>query len=741
MTLWNTIKMKLGFDVSKGEFSLIPRLKAIFSEVIKTEPKETLERAKKKEFSVGQTVRTYNTNDNFFIKGSHKGGMGIVLFAERQQDNLYCALKTIREERLKSKEEREAFIKRFRWESQVWTILGKHRNIVQAYWFDRTSNYINYKPLLIMEYIERHPEYGNTLDECLRKTTLSIPTILDFSIQALTGLLYAQRVIKDELDMVFVHRDLKPSNIMIAKDGIVKVTDFGLVKAFEDIEGDLELKVEDGGVERVSVLKTGGICGTPPYMAPEQWLGEEPDERADIYAMGCIMYGMITGNKPFAPFAGPKFKEQHLCENPFPPKKGGAEIPEELSHLILKLLEKEKEKRIQTIYELREELHEIHKRLTGRRIEVKDEPEELTVWDLTNQGNGFKFLGFKDKAINCYRKALRINPEYEWALHGLGHAFADKGLLNEAIKEYREALRINPEFAETHNNLGIVLKDKGLLDEAISEFREALRINPEHIKARYNLGNVLKDKGLLDEAMKECREALRINPEDAEAHNNLGVVLYKKGLLDEAIKEYREALRINPEDTLAHNNLGVVLYKKGLLDEAIKEYREAIRVNPAYANAHYGLGISLHDKGLLDEAMKGYTEAMRLDPKHADAYKKRGDVYYEIGQHERAIADYDEAIRLDPSYSFAYNNRGIAYRVLGQYQSAISDYDEAIRTNPRFAKPYYNKALCLQKNLKRYEEALEIWKKYLELAKDDPQEKDWISKAKEHIKDLEKKLK
>lgn len=461
--------MKLGFDVSKDAISPSPRLKGRFSGGIKTEPEEASEKAKKKEFS----IRTSHTELKFLIKSAHEGGMGIVYIAEKETDRKLYALKTVREVS-------EAFIKRFKWESQVWIILGKHRNIVQAHWFDEISG----RPLLIMECIEGDRRYGSTLHGWLRKTTLNVPTVLDVAIQSCTGLLYAQRMIKEELNMSFVHRDLKPSNIMITKDGIVEVTDFGLVKAFTDIDGNIELRVKDDLGERVSVLKTGGICGTPPYMAPEQWLAEEPDERTDIYALGCILYEMIRGRPPFLGPTKELLMKQHLEEIPAPPERTAEKIPEGLSRIIMKCLEKKRERRIQTFHELRERLQEINETVTGKRLDVKDEPEELNAKELNDQGNGFRSLGFLQKAINCYEKALEIDPRYAVAHNNLGSAYYNKGMLDDAITCYKNAIEIDPRYRPARYNLRLAYYKKGMPEEAIKSFENFIKFAPPQYARR-----------------------------------------------------------------------------------------------------------------------------------------------------------------------------------------------------------------------------------------------------------------
>ena len=127
--------------------------------------------------------------------------------------------------------------------------------------------------------------------------------------------------------------------------------------------------------------------------------------------------------------------------------------------------------------------------------------------------------------------------------------------LDAAIDSYKQALKIKPDYAEAHNNMGNALQDKGELDAAIESCKQALKIKSDYAAAHYNIGNALKDKGELDAAIDSYKQALKIKPGYAEAHNNMGVSLQNKGELDAAIDSYKQALKIKPDYVSAKSQM------------------------------------------------------------------------------------------------------------------------------------------------------------------------------------------
>lgn len=143
-----------------------------------------------------------------------------------------------------------------------------------------------------------------------------------------------------------------------------------------------------------------------------------------------------------------------------------------------------------------------------------------------------------------------------WLGHNnLGVALAQKGEADKAIEHFRKALAINPDYAETCCNIGNALLQKWQVDDAITHYQAALRINPNYALGHVDLGLALIRKRQMNDAMDQFRQAIKIDPTCYSAYSNLGNILLEKGQANEAITQFQTALRLNPADGNAQNNL------------------------------------------------------------------------------------------------------------------------------------------------------------------------------------------
>ena len=169
-------------------------------------------------------------------------------------------------------------------------------------------------------------------------------------------------------------------------------------------------------------------------------------------------------------------------------------------------------------------------------------PNSVVLYNIAGASNA-GLMQF-DAAINNYKKALKINPDYPDAYNNMGNALKDKGDLEAAIESYKQALKIKPDYAQAYNNMGIALKGKGDLEAAIESYKQALKIKPDYAQAYNNMGSALSEKGDLEAAIESYKQALKIKPNYAEVYNNMGIALKDKGDLEAAIESYKQALKI-----------------------------------------------------------------------------------------------------------------------------------------------------------------------------------------------------
>ncbi len=253
------------------------------------------------------------------IRELGRGSMGVIYLARDPQIERLVAVKVLRRDRM----ENEAFVKRFLKEAKV---VGRlyHPHTVTLHDIGREGDDI----YIAMEYVE-----GVPLSDIIREKRLSVKEVVDLGIQVAETLDYFH-------GKGVVHRDIKPSNIIVQPDGWIRITDFGIAR-IEDAGATLQTQV-------------GETIGTPSYMSPEQVLGKPIDGRSDIFSLGVLLYELSTGMRPF----GGEGKTLATVFNeiiqvtPPDPYIASAQVPKELSAIVMKALRKEPEKRFQSGSEL-----------------------------------------------------------------------------------------------------------------------------------------------------------------------------------------------------------------------------------------------------------------------------------------------------------------------------------------------------------------------------------------------------
>jgi tetratricopeptide (TPR) repeat protein len=232
--------------------------------------------------------------------------------------------------------------------------------------------------------------------------------------------------------------------------------------------------------------------------------------------------------------------------------------------------------------------------------------------------------GETDQAIDHYRQAVALRPDYAEAHYNLGRLLVAQGHLDDAIAQYERAAAINPADAEAHNNLGVTLFGIGRPDDAIAHYQKALEIWPEYAEASCNLADALIAKGDFDGAIGRYTACLAGIPDQEEAQYNLASALLRRGRTDEAIIQYQKVLEMHPESADAHANLGSAWLAKGRVRDAVVEYTKALQNSPENLAALSNLAWLLATSG--DPTLRNGSEAVRL-AERADSASSRSDTH------------------------------------------------------------------------------------------------------------------
>lgn len=258
----------------------------------------------------------YQKNENIILGNRYEliskiggGGMALVFKARCKLLNRFVAIKVLKDEYTSDEE----FVKRFLVEAQSAASLS-HPNIVPIYDVGKDDN-VHY---IVMEYVD-----GKTLKDYIEgKGKLHWKEAVDIAIQICLAIEHAH---KNHI----IHRDIKPHNILITKEGIAKVTDFGIARA----------------TSASTITMAGGAIGSVHYISPEQARGFITDEKSDIYSLGIVLYEMITGKVPFNGESPIAVALQHIQNEPTYPIELDESIPIGVNSIISNAIKKEKNKR------------------------------------------------------------------------------------------------------------------------------------------------------------------------------------------------------------------------------------------------------------------------------------------------------------------------------------------------------------------------------------------------------------
>lgn len=343
------------------------------------------------------------------IEELEKGGMGRIYKAFDTEVNEKVALKLIKPEISTDAKAIERFRNELKYARKI-----AHRNVCRM--FDLGKEGGNF--YITMEYIA-----GEDLKSFIKRSgRLTIAKAVSLTKQVCGGLAEAHR-------LHVVHRDLKPKNIMIDIDGNARILDFGIARSLQS-EG---------------ITGEGVMIGTPEYMSPEQVETKDVDSRSDIYSLGIILFEMLTGRLPFTGETPLSVAMKQKTSKPPDPQSLNPQIPADLNRMIFKCLEKDRNKRYQSVEEILNDLNKIESEIpTTETIVPKMYFHPMF---LSSLGQAYFQNGDLNRAQEEYEKIqsltlhkLQTGDYYAKSYYWLGKIFQKKGERSRAVENYETFL-------------------------------------------------------------------------------------------------------------------------------------------------------------------------------------------------------------------------------------------------------------------------------------------------------------
>jgi TolB-like protein/Tfp pilus assembly protein PilF/predicted Ser/Thr protein kinase len=625
-----------------------------------------------------------------------RGGMGIVLKAEDIKLKRIVALKFLPPELTSDPQARERFVQ----EAQAAAALD-HPNICTIFEINEAKG----QTFIAMAYIE-----GRSLREEIVQGPLEIEQAVNIATQVAEGLRAAH-------EKGIIHRDIKPANIMLTGTGLAKIMDFGLAK------------LEWGA----DMTRTPVLMGTLAYMSPEQARGEKVDVRADIWALGCVLFEMLSGRRPFK---GPSDQTvlHSILHDPPPPIAGlRPNVPAGLERILQRCLQKDPRNRFQDAAGLI---------LSLKAIDFGQVSASLSASPPKYQAPSIAVLPFVD-----------MSPEKDQAYFCEG--IADE-LINALarLKELRVVARTSA-FALKGMNLdvreiGRMLDVKAVLEGSLRKAGNRLRITAQLINAEdgYHIWSEKFDRemndifAIQDEISLAIVDSLKVkllagdktalrkrHTDDPEAYN-----LYLKGLhffskmsaegFQKAMEFFRAAADKDPGFALAYTGMANIFVSLSTLNfappremwpKAKAALQKALELDPHLAEAHALVAMCAFWYDLdWDSAEASFQRTLALNPGNAMTHFQYAGFCLNRKRFDEMLREIKIAQKLDPLMPL-FNFFSVHLHVMArQPDAAIEEFRKAVELDPKSGMAYFHVGLAYsQKRL--FDEAIAAWQKAEEL--------------------------
>jgi len=537
---------------------------------------------------------------------------------------------------------------------------------------------------LVMEYLE-----GEALDERLRRGPLALEDVLKIGTEIASAVAAAH-------EQGIVHRDLKPGNIMLTAAGS-KVLDFGLAKerAWLDVEDD-----SDSPTLAQPLTREGSLLGTIHYMAPEQLEGREADSRSDVWALGCVLYEMTTGRRPFAADSAARLAAAILDQEAGPLGRSRPDAPESLASVVSRCLSKKPDDRPRDARDLLAQLKVVSldssSESGARRLLIlpfsqpgADENLDYLCEGIAGSLIG-KLSGVPGLRVVAHNTAVHVHAR------GQDPTAAGQELGADAVLVGR--LRLVGGQLVVHAELLDVASGAARWSERLRRpFGDVFEVEEE--VARSVAGELEVELGGAASARVSARPT-----ESSTAYRYYleGRHFTYRGTPQDArraIERYQAALREDPDFARAHAGLSLA-YSWGAFfdyfptvevrDDAISAARRAVELDPSLPEAHAALGFALcfldWDWEAADRAL---LRGLELGPESATALQSRYVCVLNLGHHEEALGLLRRCMEVDPLWVKGNQDLGFLLGCLQRYEEARAQLERTLELDRDFSLTHF----------------------------------------------------
>jgi len=532
-----------------------------------------------------------------------------------------------------------------------------HPNIAVVYDVDTVEQDGQRRSFIAMEYIT-----GRTLSALLEERVLAVPEAVDIALQVADALAAAHA-------RGVVHRDIKAGNVMVDGAGRVKVLDFGLAAFRPVVDASSETWSPIGADPTRSA--PGAVLGTVAYMSPEQALGRDVDGRTDVFSLGVLLWELLARRRPFEGANAIGIIDALLHAEPPSLTRLNPAVPRELEAVVLRMLAKDRERRIGTMRDVTRELSP----LASGSLHAGSPPSA------PSGENVIAVLVFTN---------ITQNAEDNWLGTGIMETVtADlKGIPGLTVIGCERICEV----------------EKRLTGHATRGATElAMR-----------LGREVGARRVVTGGFQGAGDVMRITARVTDVESGEVVTTVKVdgsrrdlfALQDRVVTELTSALQLasRPDVTVTDETHVLDAYEafsKGLInlraesresvDRAILFFERAVALDPAYARAWLHLGEAYDVKAtylampeLLEKAMASFEKCLALQPRLARAWKELGSTLVDLGQEEKGLEAIRRALELDPGDGASYAALGRAHFIgTGRFAEAAAAFERALELNPQ----------------------------------------------------------